>query len=127
MEERRDKAIRCTMVNLFRSFDQHFPIWERVVANIATLDVLCSLAIFSSASDCSMCIPEFLPSTHKPTLRIIEGRHPTLCRIVESGDFIPNDISLGGTTSYIISVTPIGREILYCHRRRTYILPSVLS
>ena len=103
VEERRDKAIRCTMVNLFRSFDQHFPLWERVVANIATLDALCSLAIFSGTSDGPMCIPEFLLSTHKPTLRIIEGRHPTLCRIVESGDFIPNDIILGGMCSVSLS------------------------
>ncbi|KAI6651060.1 hypothetical protein LOD99_5637 [Oopsacas minuta] len=96
VEERRDKAIKGTMVNLFRSFDQHFTRWEKVVSNIATIDALCSLAIFSGASDGPMCIPEFLPNTQKPTLRILDGRHPTLCRVVESGNFIPNDIILGG-------------------------------
>ena len=95
VEERRDKAIKCTMVNLFRSFDQHFTRWEKVVSNIATLDALCSLAIFSGSSDGPMSIPEFLPDTQEPTLNILEGRHPTLCRLVES-DFIPNDVILGG-------------------------------
>ena len=124
-EGKKDIAIRGTMINLFRAFDQYFPQWEKIVTSIATLDVLCSLTIFSSSFDGPMCLPEFLKQTDQPTIRIIDGRHPMLCRYFNSGDFIPNDIILGGKLTFVLVRAifvffTFGRTRIVCTQLKTY-------
>ncbi|HWL08325.1 MAG TPA: DNA mismatch repair protein MutS [Planctomicrobium sp.] len=61
---------------------------------LATLDVLCSLATLAMRQN--YCRPEIVD---EPCLEIHNGRHPVLDRIMSSGEFVPNDIFLGMTSS----------------------------
>jgi len=58
---------------------------------LATLDVLCSLATLAQRQN--YCRPEILD---EPCLEIHNGRHPVLDRIMATGQFVPNDVKLGG-------------------------------
>lgn len=98
-EDRRDNAIKGTMISLFRAFDTHFVVWRQAVTCLATLDVLLSLTLYSSNSNGPMCQPEFLTEEEcPPTLLLRDSRHPVLSHHFSStaGNFIPNDITIGG-------------------------------
>ena len=58
---------------------------------LAQLDVLVSLAVLAVSSN--YCRPELSVA---PVLEIEEGRHPVLDRLQPSGQFVPNDVQLGG-------------------------------
>jgi DNA mismatch repair protein MutS len=58
---------------------------------IAEIDVLISLAVLASSR--GYCRPQV---TDEPVLDIREGRHPVLDKLQPSGEFVPNDVLLGG-------------------------------
>ena len=58
---------------------------------LAEIDVLCGLA--ELAVTARYCRPEI---TAEPVLDIREGRHPVLDRLQPSGQFVPNDVQIGG-------------------------------
>jgi DNA mismatch repair protein MutS len=58
---------------------------------LAEIDVLASLATLAVSA--GYCRPEITPD---PILDIREGRHPVLDRLKPSGEFVPNDVLLGG-------------------------------
>ncbi len=67
---------------------------------LAQVDVLASLAVLAVSH--GYCRPEM---TSEPILDIREGRHPVLDRIQPSGEFVPNDVRIGGSygTTHIIT------------------------
>ncbi|MCL4110823.1 UNVERIFIED_CONTAM: hypothetical protein GTU68_039936 [Idotea baltica] len=57
---------------------------------LANIDVLFGLATLATSA--GYCRPEV---TTEPVLDVREGRHPVLDRLMDSGQFVPNDIRLG--------------------------------
>lgn len=61
---------------------------------LAEIDVLAALATLAVSA--RYCRPEI---TTEPILDISEGRHPVLDRLKPSGEFVPNDVSIGIASS----------------------------
>lgn len=80
---------------IFANFDSKRNLWNAVGIAAATLDALSSLAELGKKP--GYCRPEILDCTAeaKPTIKIVQGRHPCVERTPCSGDFIPNDLNLG--------------------------------
>ena len=99
-EERASMAEKDTMRSIFEKFDLERSVWSNAVVCTSVLDGLMSLALVSSSpgyvwadfTDHQNC------GSQLPFLKVVQGRHPMLEHsLVEkgSGDFIPNDLSLG--------------------------------
>lgn len=58
---------------------------------LAEVDVLAALATLAVSA--GYCRPEI---TAEPVLDVSEGRHPVLDRLKPSGEFVPNDLKIGG-------------------------------
>ena len=58
---------------------------------LAEVDVLLSLAVLATSH--GYCRPQM---TEEPVLDIREGRHPVLDKLQPTGEFVPNDVLLGG-------------------------------
>jgi DNA mismatch repair protein MutS len=58
---------------------------------VAEVDVLLSLAVLATSR--GYCRPQM---TEEPVLDIREGRHPVLDKLQPTGEFVPNDVLLGG-------------------------------
>ncbi len=67
---------------------------------LAELDVLIGLATL--AVNARYCRPEI---TTESVLDIREGRHPVLDRLKPSGEFVPNDVQIGGTYGRVQLIT----------------------
>jgi len=65
------------------------------VQSLAVLDVLMSLATYSSCSEGEMCRPEIELSSI-PFIEIRAGRHPCIVQTYTGDDFIPNDVIVNG-------------------------------
>lgn len=80
---------------IFAQFDAKRNIWSAVAAATAMLDALASLAELGKKP--GYCRPEILecPIDANPCIDIIQGRHPCVETTPCSGDFIPNDLTLG--------------------------------
>ncbi|CAF1018045.1 unnamed protein product [Didymodactylos carnosus] len=99
-ENRKDIALKSTMSSLFRHFDKHHRIWNRVLQCVGMLDVLLSLTAYSESST-DMCRPTLLNTdldcNTQPFINIKDGKHPCLANNL--GSFIPNDIVLADKSS----------------------------
>ena len=85
-------------------FDQDYAIWLQVVKIVAHLDCLISLSKASVALGEPRCRPTFVEEDGvRSVINFEELRHP--CMLPSSGDFIPNDIQLGGETPKITLLT----------------------
>ena len=69
-------------------------------AVLAQLDVLSSLAELAARH--GYCRPEIVA---EPVFEVEAGRHPVLDAILAPGDFVPNDITLGGDNGSILLIT----------------------
>jgi DNA mismatch repair protein MutS len=69
-------------------------------AVLAQLDVLSSLAELAARH--SYCRPEIVA---EPVFEVEAGRHPVLDAILAPGEFVPNDIQLGGDEGSILVIT----------------------
>lgn len=83
-------------------FDENYKIWLGSTKIIAQLDCLISLAKASSSLGEPSCRPVFVDE-ERSVLEFEELRHP--CMLPNSGDFIPNDVNLGGDAPNINLLT----------------------
>ena len=67
---------------------------------LAQIDVLTALATLAVSRN--YCRPEL---TDEPLLDVREGRHPVLDRLQPSGQFVPNDVCLGGAHGRVQLIT----------------------
>jgi len=74
---------------------------QRTAEAVAEIDVLRSLAEAAARNGC------IRPAvTEEGGMRIVEGRHPSLERIMESGEFVPNDLEFSRDRRLIILTGP---------------------
>lgn len=83
-------------------FDEHYGTWLAAVRIVSQLDCLISLAKASSALGHPSCRPVFVED-ERSILEFEELRHP--CLVSTVGDFIPNDVRLGGNQANIDLLT----------------------
>ncbi|EPS42150.1 hypothetical protein H072_3901 [Dactylellina haptotyla CBS 200.50] len=83
-------------------FDDKYTDWFKAVKIISQLDCLISLAKASQGLGEPSCRPQFIEA-ERSVLEFEELRHP--CMTNTMGDFIPNDIRLGGKNAKITLLT----------------------
>ena len=102
-----------------------FDMWECAVRCVATLDVLASLTTYrfymlpsssfpidphfslSACSESEMCRPCVAPPTSgRPYLRIVSGRHPCISQTYSGEEFIPNDVVIEGERQCTVVTGP---------------------
>jgi DNA mismatch repair protein MutS len=71
-----------------------------VAKELATIDVLCSLAVVAREQQYSRPILE-----ESGSLKIENGRHPVVEALTEEGQYIPNDVHLSTTERQILLIT----------------------
>ena len=101
-QERHSQIVREVTGRFYARFDEHYEIWLAAVRIIAQLDCLISLAKASSSLGQPSCRPDFVDDG-RSVLDLVDLRHP--CLLSNVGDFIPNDVVLGGDTSNITLLT----------------------
>lgn len=77
------------------------PWLQRVAEEIATLDVLQSFAVL--AEERNYCRPTF---NEEHELKIIDGRHPVIEKVMESNEYVPNDIVMDKNTYELLITGP---------------------
>ena len=94
-KERQERAMEL----IFAKFDSMRPLWASAAQATALLDALGSLA--QTAAKSGYTRPRILdcPVGEAPSIKIIQGRHPCVENTFSSGEFIPNDLSLGGLSA----------------------------
>jgi DNA mismatch repair protein MSH6 len=91
------KAVGMRLI--FSKFDSMRTIWAAVAQTTAILDAVGSLA--QTASRAGYVRPRILecPPEGAPSIRVIQGRHPSVENTISSTEFVPNDLSLGAEAS----------------------------
>jgi DNA mismatch repair protein MSH6 len=103
-QETHGQIVKEVAGRLYARFDEHYDKWLAAVKIVAQLDCLISLAKASSSLGMPSCRPNFVDVEDERTvLDFEELRHP--CMINTVSDFIPNDISLGGSAANINLLT----------------------
>ncbi|KAI0642601.1 DNA mismatch repair protein Msh6 [Trametes meyenii] len=103
--ENRNTAIKGFKNRLYAEFDQDRSVWLRAIRVLAELDCLFSLAKASSALGEPACRPELVEGD-EAFIDFEELRHPALCVSGSlKGDFIPNNVRLGGEVGRIALLT----------------------
>jgi len=82
---------------VFAKFDSMRSMWATAASATAMLDALGALA--EASSQPGLTRPTILdcPPDGKPSVNIVQGRHPCVEITHSGGDFVPNDMSLGGS------------------------------
>ena len=103
--ENRNTAIKEFKGRLYAEFDADRGVWLRAIRVLAELDCLFSLAKASSALGEPVCRPELIEGD-QAFIDFEELRHPALsASSTLKGDFIPNDVKLGGSVGRIALLT----------------------
>ncbi|TBU51269.1 DNA mismatch repair protein Msh6 [Dichomitus squalens] len=103
--ENRNTAIKDFKNRLFAEFDADRSVWLRAIRVLSELDCLFSLAKASSALGEPACRPELVEGD-EAFIDFTELRHPALVAGSSlRGDFIPNDVKLGGDVGRIALLT----------------------
>ena len=103
--ENRNTAIKDFKNRLFAEFDADRSVWLRAIRVLSELDCLFSLAKASSALGEPACRPELVEGD-EAFIDFEELRHPALVASSSlKGDFIPNDVKLGGDVGRIALLT----------------------
>jgi DNA mismatch repair protein MutS len=110
LKEHEDRVLRAEDRAAELEYELFVALRDRVAAEaprlvqiaraLAELDVLAALAELAVARH--WCRPEIVD---EPVLRIDSGRHAVLERLMPSGQFVPNDTSLGGVDGTILLLT----------------------
>lgn len=81
---------------VFAKFDSMRSVWMAATHATAMLDALGSLA--EIAVQPGFCRPQIVdcPPSAKPGIKVLQGRHPCVDVTHSGGDFIPNNLILGG-------------------------------
>lgn len=93
-QETHSQIVKAVAGRLYARFDEDYSTWLAAVKVVAQLDCLISLAKASTAIGYPACRPEFVDN-ERGILEFEELRHPCMSA---TGDFIPNDVKLGGET-----------------------------
>lgn len=101
-QETHSQLVKEVAARFHAKFDEAYPTWLAAVRIIAQLDCLISLAKASTSLGFPSCRPSFVED-ERSVLEFQELRHP--CMLPNVGDFIPNDITLGGGESNINLLT----------------------
>lgn len=101
-EETHSQLVREVASRFFRKFDVDYDTWIKAIQIVAQLDCLVSLAKASASLGEPSCRPQFVDQ-ERSVLDFEELRHPCMMNTV--GDFIPNDIKLGGDEARINLLT----------------------
>ncbi|EEQ32901.1 DNA mismatch repair protein msh6 [Microsporum canis CBS 113480] len=96
------QVVKGVAGRFYARFDENYSSWLAAVKIIAQLDCLIGLAKASTALGHPSCRPIFADD-ERSVLNFHELRHP--CMMPNVGDFIPNDIKLGGDSSNINLLT----------------------
>ncbi|KAI0935020.1 hypothetical protein AcV7_003936 [Taiwanofungus camphoratus] len=103
--ENRNTAIKDFRNRLFAEFDADRSVWLRAIRVLAELDCIFSLAKASSALGEPACRPELIEGD-AAWIEFEQLRHPALCASTGlKGDFIPNNVKLGGDVGRIALLT----------------------
>ncbi|PYH36319.1 mismatch repair ATPase MSH6 [Aspergillus neoniger CBS 115656] len=101
-QETHGQIVKEVAGRFYARFDENYTTWLAAVRIVAQLDCLISLAKASSSLGQPSCRPIFVDD-ERSVLEFEELRHP--CLISSVGDFIPNDVQLGGTHANIDLLT----------------------
>ncbi|KAI5288733.1 DNA mismatch repair protein msh6 [Ascosphaera aggregata] len=101
-QEIHSQIVRDLRRRIYERFDKDYAQWLAAIKVVAQLDCLVGLAKASLLLGYPSCRPEFVES-ERGVLEFKELRHP--CMLPNAGDFIPNDISLGGENPNINLLT----------------------
>ncbi|KAI1858510.1 uncharacterized protein JN550_012557 [Neoarthrinium moseri] len=101
-EETHSQLVKDVAFRLFRRFDVDYASWLQAIRVVSQLDCLISLAKSSAALGSPSCRPVFVDE-ERSVVEFEELRHP--CMINTVGDFIPNDVVLGGDSAKINLLT----------------------
>ncbi|KAM3525478.1 hypothetical protein MY4038_007268 [Beauveria bassiana] len=101
-EETHSQLVRDVAARFCRKFDVDYELWLSAIQVIAQLDCLVSLAKASLCLGEPSCRPQFVDQD-RSLIEFEELRHP--CMLSTNGDFIPNDIKLGGEQANINLLT----------------------
>lgn len=101
-QETHSQIVKDVAGRFHARFDENYATWLAAVKVIAQLDCLISLAKASTAMGYPSCRPIFVDD-ERSVLEFEELRHP--CMLPNVGDFIPNDVNLGGNTANINLLT----------------------
>lgn len=103
-QETHSQIVKEVARKLYARFDENYEIWLAAVKIIAQLDCLISLAKASCSLGHPSCRPEFIDEDNgRSTLELVDLRHP--CLLTKVDNFIPNDISLGGSSANLTLLT----------------------
>ncbi|OQR69623.1 DNA mismatch repair protein Msh6-like [Tropilaelaps mercedesae] len=96
-QDSREAAGKDMMRRIFAAFDEKRPLWKKAIECLCTLDCLLSLALYALNAGGPVCRPKIVPVTNeaKPMIRIKNGSHPCLLRILGADKLIANDFALG--------------------------------
>jgi DNA mismatch repair protein MSH6 len=100
--ENRNAATKKFKFRLFGEFDKDRGVWLRAIRVLAELDCLFSLAKSSNAIGDPACRPEFVEG-ESAFVEFEDLRHPALD--LRNGNFIPNNVQLGGDVGKIALLT----------------------
>ncbi|EEH18065.2 hypothetical protein PABG_00628 [Paracoccidioides brasiliensis Pb03] len=101
-QETHSQIVKEVAGRFYARFDENYSTWLAAVKVVAQLDCLISLAKASSALGYPSCRPVFVDE-ERSILEFQELRHP--CMLPNVGDFIPNDVKLGGKAPNINLLT----------------------
>lgn len=101
-QETHSQIVKEVTGRFYARFDEHYATWLAAVRIISQLDCLISLAKASSSLGQPSCRPVFVDD-ERSILEFEELRHP--CLLSSVGDFIPNDVQLGGSQPNIDLLT----------------------
>jgi len=100
-EEQRIKRETELFLDLRKRLGQEVPRLKKVARALGVLDVLSALA--ELAAQHRYCRPRLTPD---PLLKIKQGRHPVIERLLPAGSFVPNDVSLDSGSQVLIVTGP---------------------
>lgn len=83
---------------IFAKFDSMRSLWASASHASAMLDALGALAQASTAGRFCRPIIRDCPHDNNPSIIVREGRHPCVDFTHAGGDFIPNNLTLGGNS-----------------------------
>jgi len=81
---------------IFAKFDSMRSLWASAAQASAMIDALGSLAKASAKAGNTRPVIKTCPSDASPSINIVQGRHPCVEFTHSGGDFIPNDLTMGG-------------------------------
>jgi DNA mismatch repair protein MSH6 len=80
---------------IFARFDTMRNLWGAAAQASALLDALGSLAKASANANYARATILDCPPDASPSIKVVQGRHPCVEKTLTSGEFVPNNVSLG--------------------------------